>query len=310
MISWAEKQIQAGWKTWQRFWFDCDAEAHWRVFAKALSALMLIYYLGRLPDLRFAYGEEGMFTYRVLREVIPPSLDEYRYSLLSLSTSPVLLYALYGLLLASLVGVLFGIYPLVCSALAFGLHLSFANRGMFFTYGFDRVAGTFLFYLILAGGGSGGALRSSVALRMMQLQVSVIYAYSGIDKIRGNAWWRGEAMWWLVSNPQQVAWDMTWLAAIPGILAIITVATWFWEVYFPLAVATSARRLWLIGGVLMHLGIATYMRLPFFATLMVVSYIFYLRPEELEALVNRISSTSIMEKYRAFTGRWMPRFFT
>lgn len=273
------------WRAWQAFWFEAEAQPHWAWYSRGLAALLFFYYLARLPDLNFVYGETGIFPEAILQETLPPLLKDYRASILSLSTSPALLYGTYALLLGSLFSLVCGFRPAFASVLAFILHLSFANKAMYHAYGFDKAAGAFLFCLALAGGGAPRRWFDSMSLRLMQLQVGVIYAYSGFDKLKGTAWWRGDAVWQLVSNPQQSAWDMTWLAHFPWVMGLVALSTIVWEVYFPMAVAVPRlRRLWLLGGVALHLGICFYMKLPFFAFLMIESYVFFLSAPELKRL--------------------------
>ncbi len=280
-----------GWVAWQRFWFDAPAERQWRLFGRLFCGLLFLFYLARFPDLEFVYGEKGIFPVHVLAEIVPPEMAKYRISLLGLSTSAPWLYGLYVTLLLSLGGVVLGYSSVALGWLCFVLHLSFAHRALFTLYGFDKVATAFLFYFALSTGGRRRNLLSSLSLRLMQFQVAIIYAYSGWEKLKGVSWWKGEALWWVISNPQVVTLDFTWLARFPTLIALPTFVTLFWEIYFPAAMLHSvARRFWLLGGVAMHFVIAVYMNIPFFAAAMILSYVVFLSSADLDWLGDRRAS--------------------
>lgn len=88
-------------------------------------------------------------------------------------------------------------------------------------FGFDAVMGTFILYLAVTGTGGESlsvdrwrarrrgdktlteqSLRSTVAIRLIQLQLCLIYGAAGLAKLMGEPWWTGTAAYFLVANSE------------------------------------------------------------------------------------------------------------
>lgn len=109
----------------------------------------------------------------------------------------------------------------------------------------------------------------NVAVLAIGLQIAVLYSTAGLAKAYGNLWHHGTAMYYI----GQVQWFS--LPAMRGVLknpAITTMATYLpvlYQVWFPLAIISPLRRPWLAIGMLFHLGIAVFMGLISFSTVMI-----------------------------------------
>ncbi|MEO5970552.1 MAG: hypothetical protein ABIQ95_11545, partial [Bdellovibrionia bacterium] len=77
----------------------------------------------------------------------------------------------------------------------------------------------------------------------------------------------------------------SWIGAFPVLIALSTYATMIWEVYFPILVwLKPLRRFTLWGGVMLHLGIGVALNIPYFAAVMISTYILFLDSEEIDRL--------------------------
>lgn len=160
------------------------------------------------------------------------------------------------------------------------------NRNLVVSYGIDQISTFFLFALCFSTP-KGTSIFDSVALRLVQIQVCIIYAYSGVEKLRGPSWWEGDAIWLALANPQVARTDFSALAQYPTLVALLTWSSVLWEVYFPAVVWFKRLRLPVLAfGVMMHMGIGLTLRIPFFALLMIVSYLAFLTPGELRVANN------------------------
>ena len=131
----------------------------------------------------------------------------------------------------------------------------------------------------------------SVALRFLQIQVCVIYGYSGFEKLKGTLWWRGEAVWYALANSQIARFDFSWLSRFPLLIVIATYTTVLWEVYFPILVwLKPIRKYVLLFGILLHLSIAFTVCIPFFGALMISTYILFLDEDELKRLSRALTN--------------------
>jgi len=286
-----KKNSSAVWQWWNQFWFESASPAHWTLFRAALGLVLLGGHLIRTLDLELLYSESGIMPLHVMPELLDM---KYRWSLLTLFPSTTALWIFNSLFLASLVTLTLGIFPRLSAIAAYVLHVSIIRRNMAPTYGFDLIAIFFLLYLCLAEYKTSKRKwrndLSSVGLRLVQLQVCIIYAYSGLDKARGPMWWAGESLWGVLANPQLTRFDFTFFAQWPLLVVIFTYSTLAWEIYFPVLVwSKTFKNFMLLFGVALHVGIALMINIPFFGLLMIVSYIVFLDNDVAKRWANRLS---------------------
>jgi hypothetical protein len=182
------------------------------------------------------------------------------------------------------------------AAIAYFLHVSFMHRNMGIVYGLDMIATFFLFYLSFAKTDARAnrkedwsTMLTSVALRLCQIQVCIIYAFSGWEKLKGMSWWKGEAIWTVFANAQIIRWQMNWVSHLPIVITIATYMTLLWEIYFPALIWVRRLRPWiLVGGIALHLAIGLVVFIPYFSALMMLTYVCFLTPEESQKISRRI----------------------
>lgn len=302
MIRWLKGEALALWRGWDHFWFGSrsdDTLATLGLYRAAFGAVALFFYFTRHLDLEFFYGEGGIMPLSHLQAM--PHL-EYRPTLLALFPGMVAAHALHAIFLLALLGLTLGLFTRVSAVLAFFLHLNFMNRNPAILFGMDTIGTYFLFYLCFAQAGArysfdahrrgrsfGGKAAprhsavSHIAWRLMQLQVCIVYAYSGLEKLKGMRWWDGSALWDVLSIGNMQRFDMSFVAHFPILLAGAVYVVVAWEIYFAALVWIPRLRLpILFFGVLMHVGIVVFMNLPSFGFMMMANYILFLHASELE----------------------------
>jgi hypothetical protein len=255
---------------WNRFWFESDGRAQVRLFRLGFGLILLACYLIRSLDLDLFYGEHGIMTLGAMPELMPPL---YRYSIFTHFTSHAAIWIGNGAFLASLLLFALGVAPRLMVIAALILHVSFLHRNMAVAYGVDTISCFFLFFLTFADyrrdrdykPGDLQATLGSMAYRLFQIQICIIYGYSGLKKLKGIAWWNGDAVWQTLADPQLARFDFSWMAHFPVLLAAATFTTLAWEIYFPAVIWFKRARLpFLLLGIFLHLGIGFGINLPFF----------------------------------------------
>jgi hypothetical protein len=274
------------WRKWDHFFFEAQAPEQLRGFRFCFGWLLVAFYLIRGLDLEFYFSQSGMLPLDVMNATMPM---QYRYSLFQLFPSDLGIWTGHWVLIASLAALAVGFYPRVSATIAFVLHVSFLHRNMASIFGIDMISTFFLLYFCFvrldARRGSLARALTSVAFRLGQLQICIIYAYSGLEKVKGPAWWKGEAIWDVMANSQLARMDFSWLAHLPLVIVAATYLTLAWEVYFPVLVwLKPVRRPMLLFGAALHVGIAIALNIPFFGMLMIISYALFLTPQEARAL--------------------------
>jgi hypothetical protein len=244
--------------------------------------------VSRSFDLEFFYTDAGILPLSAIADLVSM---KYRFSILFYVNSLTGVWILHTLFLVSLLTMAFGIFPRTSAFVALILHLSFLHRNMAIAYGVDSIAVFFLFCLSMSNAqgkrGTLAATLESMGLRLIQFQVCVIYVYAGFEKLKGTLWWKGEAVWYTVANYQIATMDFSWLAHFPILIVLATYSTVLWEVYFPVLIWIQPLKRWvLLYGILLHLGIALTVNIPFFAAIMICTYVLFLNNEELDQILS------------------------
>lgn len=278
-------RLKSNYSRWQRFWFESKGLSQMVLFRKTFGLMLFVFYLIRSFDLELFFSEKGLMPLASVDAVLPMA---FRQSIFFYLTATPWLWVFNVIFLASLLTMAFGFYPRLSALVAFILHISFLHRDMAPTYGVDMISSFFLLYLCFADSKKNTTLGSMV-YRLSQLQVCIIYAYSGLDKARGVQWWGGEALWGVIANAQLVTFDLSAVASFPLVVVAATYMTLAWEIYFPVLVWIKPVRKWVLWfGVLLHAGIAFVVNIPFFGLLMVLSYILFLEPQTAAFIERRV----------------------
>ena len=185
--------------------------------------------------------------------------------------------------------------PAACIALAG--YVSAVNRAPLNTFGFDDVLGIMLVPLIIGTAGarlsvdsifwkkqSAPNTETTIALRLIQVHLCILYFFSGCGKLLGASWLEGTALWGAVANIQYRTIDLTFLAWHPLLINALTLGTLFWEVsYSALIWPRLTRPLVLAMAVFVHLGIGLTMGMMEFGIAMLIANMAFL-PLDLNTL--------------------------
>jgi hypothetical protein len=216
--------------------------------------------------------------------------------------SPMAVRVLGGVTLAAAVMLTVGLFTPLATVVSLAGLVSAVNRAPLNVFGFDDTLGLLL--IPLAIGPSGAALsldarlspatanagrstRAGLALRLLQVQLCVVYFFSGGGKLLGASWWEGTALWGAAANAQYRTLDLTWLARHPLATNAITLATLFWEVSYPALVwPRLTRPLVLAMAVAVHLGIGLAMGMMEFGLAMIVANLAFVPAAVFRAVVS------------------------
>jgi hypothetical protein len=180
-----------------------------------------------------------------------------------------------------------GLFSRVTAVVSWLIMVSTARRVPVLYFGFDEAMLTWLLCLAVTFA-SGQALSldrllargrrlppaptvsANLGLRLIQLHLCLIYAAAGLSKLQGRAWWNGDAMLMILLAPEYRCGDLTWMAAYPRFLNLLTHATVALEILYPVLVWVQILRpLVILGMVLLHLGIVYTMGLTEFSLSMI-----------------------------------------
>lgn len=280
-------------ETWDRMWFEPQPTSTLALVRIAFGVLMVGWTLSLLPDLAAMFGSDGFLpeqpgvTY-VGRHGV--------WGLLDLFPGHAALVALFVVTLAASVCLTVGYRTRLAAVLVFVALMSFERRNPFVFDSGDALIRIIALCLALAPAGVALSLdrlrwareafwefpsRTQWALRLMQVQLSVLYLGTVWAKAQGTAWNDGTA----VSYALRVR-DITRFPVPDAIINLELLANMMTygtlAIEFALGVLVWNRRArpWVLGlGVALHLGIEYSIRAGFFTFAMFVLYLAFVPPE-------------------------------
>lgn len=277
-------------QAWNDFWFaprDLRSVGRFRI-ALGLVVLMKLGLL--VPVLDDFFSETGMLTLAQSRMKVPaPRLCLFDY--LPVDCAPVFLGAM--LVIAALFTV--GWRTRLMSLLLYLGMASIDQRNWLILNSGDRLLTILLFFGMFAPLGatysldglsarrrgrlpSGPVQGAYWAVRLMQIQICLMYFWSTFYKIRGEVWASGEALYWVLRNLERVRWPL------PSVLSdtmlgvnFLTYGTLLVEMLFPVLVwPARTRALMLACGLVLHLGMEYALTIGIFQYVVLASYLLFL----------------------------------
>jgi hypothetical protein len=223
------------------------------------------------------YGAQGLVQWSISEGIIPSYMPHLAW-LRPIATATGLqpdtwVYILLLLYMISLAGLLTGKYIRGMAIVAWALHFMFMNTGFMAAYGMETFMHIGLFYCIVmpVGPATSHSAWNTLAVRVLQLHLCIVYVASGAEKAAGIQWWNGEAIWQAFMHTQFSRFDMSWLAQYPWLAKLICWSTLLIETTYPLFMwPRRSRPYGYLAVVMLHLGIAIGMGLQLFAAIMII----------------------------------------
>lgn len=285
-------------ETWERFWFRDVETSTLALFRIAFALVVVAWTISLAPALYSFYGDDG---------ILPSHPDGLlgSWGLLQLDSGPAAVTIVYLLLLVGALCLAFGFKTRLAAVVVFVCLVSFARRDPWVLNSGDLLIIVLSFYLMLAPSGAALSvdrwlaarprfwefpLRSLWPLRLIQVQVSVLYFFAVWAKLRGETWNDGTAV--------SYAWRIEDLERFPIpdlvtdsllLVNLLTYGTLAVELALAILVWNGKLRPWvLLLGVGLHLGIDYAVRVGFFSYAALVAYIAFLPPETVRSWVYRL----------------------
>jgi hypothetical protein len=237
---------------------------------------------------------------------------------------PATLWPVLTALLTTAALLVAGLGGRVTAFLVLQLHLAVSQINMDVHGGDDQLLGNALWLLVLSRATATlsldcrwrtGRWVSNVPVaawpRYLAIyQLVIVYFTAGLQKL--SIYWTPagdfSALYYHLQEPSWQRWDMSWLAWVYPLTQVATAVTWLWEVSSPLLLLApwyrrtrgrpgrlraffnwlDVRRLFVIFGVLMHLGIFVLIGLGPFTWISLAFYICLFHPSEWRAFAQRL----------------------
>lgn len=201
-----------------------------------------------------------------------------------------------------------GLWTRVTSILSFLIAVAYVNRAPGALFGLDQINCLLALYLAIGPSGAAYSLDNvlrrrrgiavdaaaprvgaNIALRLLQLHMCVIYLFAGLAKLEGLTWQNGTAIWGAAANLEYQSIDLTWLAAWPILVNILTQVSVFWELtYAALVWPRLTRPIVILLAFPLHLGIALGMGMMTFGLIMIVGNLAFVSPRLIRAMLDPV----------------------
>lgn len=320
-----------------RFFFEEVSASGFGLMRIAWAFTVLIFMLGSAADVVRYYSEAGILPEDLFHLVFR---SEYRFTILDYITTPEAVVLLWSLFMVCLVCMMVGLWPRVMTVTCVLLLFSFHERNLQPLGGGDTVLRSIGLLLMIAPevgafslsrleqqwhhwqktGRFLPALKTHIwPYRLLLWQLMVIYLTSGMDKLQGTMWLDGTVVEAVFHHTHFARYGATtmnsfmWLSPIACFYTIIWEYMWLlllvpksmWNV-LPQCIRKHSLKRWIIlGGLLFHWGIFTFMDVGAFPFAMSTAYIGLLLDDDwnaFKAMANRKWKGRIIVLYDGICG--------
>jgi hypothetical protein len=298
-------------RAWTSFWFTPSDPIVLSLLRVLVGLVALWWYLSLLTNLKDWFGPEGIFPLSVALDSRRNAAGDpaFAFSLLDYASSASQLWLVYGLGLAAIVMMVCGVLSRISTIAALIFVLSFIQRAPMLSRPVDNILAMLMFYLCLGPSGACFSVDSclrqrqqnvaattnppvmlsssaTVAIRVMQVHLALVYAAMAIAQLQGDKWWQGTAVWWLMARPESRLVDLTGVSSMgiasEYLINLFTYAIVLYELCFAVLIWNPvARPILLLLGIFVWGGLALIGGSVSFCVLMFVATLAFLRPDTL-----------------------------
>jgi putative effector of murein hydrolase LrgA (UPF0299 family) len=293
---------------WERFWFTPLEASTFVLFRLAFGLVALGYTISLAPALFAFYSDDGILPAQ------PTYTGTLAWGLLGWFQSDGALIVLYFLLLISAIALLVGFQTRVAALVFFVCVVSFGRRNPWVLNSGDLLVQVLAFYMLFMPAGLAVSVdrwlkaprglfdfpvRAIWPLRLVQVQVSILYIAAVWAKVRGTTWNDGTAVSYAFRIEDIARFPVPGFVTDSLVLAnLLTFGTLAVELSIGMLVWNRVLRPWvLLLGVGLHLGIDYAVRVGFFSYAVLVAYVAFVPPDAARSFLlgarGRLSRVSV-----------------
>ena len=301
------KSLAALERAWSQIWFQPSSTTPLEIVRIGAGSAILFHYAMATPFLFIFWGDTDWMPREVAIQYVE---GPWMQSVLFYFSAPWQWISFHALFLFCGTAFVVGWRTVWVKWIVLVGHISYDYGNLTLSYGAQSIAACLLFILCLAPIGRAMSLDrvravraakcknlkttlpsyssawAGACTRLMQIQMAVLFLYSGIEKIRGDEWWNGDALWLAFSTTEFYNGPLLALFARHyWLVAVGTYASIFIEIAFAFLIwQRRTRPYFLVAAVLLHLSFAVFLGLIYFSFIMIMGHMSFLRPEWLTRL--------------------------
>jgi predicted DCC family thiol-disulfide oxidoreductase YuxK len=293
-------------RAWSQVWFQDSPTSPMEITRIGIGALMLVHYALATPRLFDLWGDEGWMP----REAIFKFHDRWMQSVFYYFDAPWQWVAFHGLFLVCCAAFMVGWRTSWVKWILLAGQISYDYRNPALAYGVDWILASLLFIMCFAPVGRAmsldrvSAVRAAKAgdlearlppyrsawagacIRLMQIQMAVLFFFSGISKIEEPSWQSGDAIWTVFANSEYYnGFILGVLASHYWLINLATYGTILIEIAFPFLIWQRSTRPYLLAAaIFLHLQFALFLGLFYFSFVMILGHLSFVREDWLARL--------------------------
>lgn len=285
--------------SWDRFFFEprpVDSIAIFRIF---WCVILLIATLLDLNNIDTFYGPHSLISLGTVRSQFPQThLNIFHL----FNVGYEFVYVLFGIYILSLIFSILGFYTRTSLIVALVCMVSLHQRNIWILSSSELLMRLMTILLICSPCGHAFSVDSILgrkfasfkkprewspwAMRLIQIQLSVVYIWTVWHKLKGDTWFDGTALYYATRLENMKNFSVPFLL---NWMPFLKVATWG-TLVIELALGTliwfkEFRKPLIVVGILFHVGIEYMMAIPYFEMIMILLLLLFITPEEVRAFV-------------------------
>jgi hypothetical protein len=292
-------------RAWRQVWFCDSPTTPLELSRMGIGAALLVHYALVTPFIFELWGDSGGMPLSVVTQ----DYDPWSQSIFFYFTAPWQLVGFHLLFLACCAAFMLGWRTSYVKWIVLIGQISYDHRNPVIAYGVDKILASLLIILCLAPIGRAlsmdrlrevraAKLKSLAAVppayssqwtgactRLMQIQMAVLFFYSGVSKLGGDDWWNGDAVWvafYTGEHYNKFVLDV--LASHYWMVNIATYGTILIEIAFPFLIWQRGPRPFLLAlAIFLHLQFC-WLGLFYFSFVMIMGHMSFVRPTWLSSL--------------------------
>lgn len=294
-------------KLWDKFFFQPRPTESIALFRILWCSLIGVYFILDLQNINDLYGPHALLSLQTVKGQFPFAHLNVFHLFNSSYEMVYLIMTLYGI---SILFSLFGFYTRTSLIIMFICMTSIHQRNIWLLSSSELLLRSITLYLICSPCGHSLSIDSILgrkynsfkkkrdwapwALRLIQIQISVVYLWTVWHKLKGEDWLDGSAVYYATRLEGMKSFSLSFLL---DSMAFIKISTWG-TLLIELALGTliwikEFRKSLIVLGVIFHLGIEMTMNIPFFEVIMILLLMLFVSPIEVrvftQSFFNKLS---------------------
>lgn len=291
--------------SWDRFFFEEKPTESIALFRFVWMAMLLVYYVMDVVNIQDFYGPHALISLETTRAEFPL----YHLNLFHLvNPSYEFTYGLMAVFIISLFFSMIGLFTRYSLIVALICMTSFHQRNIWILSSSETLMRIMMILLVCSPCGHTFSVDSLLAkrfpqfkkkenwpvwaLRLIQIQLSVVYIWTVWHKLKGDNWIDGTAVYYATRLENMINFSVPYLMDSMIFLKMMTWGTLLLELALGTLIwVKEIRKPVIVAGILFHVGIEYIMCIPFFEINMMILLMVFITPEEARTFIRKTKTS-------------------